>query len=169
MDNYAVSIGLRHQNQIHVGVIYDPTRNQMFHAIRDGGAFCNDRRLNVSRVGLLGEALVATSFPAHVKPKSPDIERFVSVLCQSQALRRLGSAALNLCYVAAGQLDAYWATSVKLWDIAAGWLLVSEADGTVTHFDGSPASLDDPRFVSSSTTQLHNELLAVLNSTESVT
>ena len=94
---------------------------------------------------------------------SPEIERFVAALPHCQALRRLDSAALNLCYVAAGQLDGYWATSVKKWDVAAGMLFVQEAGGTVSDISGAPFCLEEPRFIAASTPELHQELFQVLN------
>ena len=85
-------------------------------------------------------------FSANVPRGSSEVARFVEVLHRCQALRRLGSAALNLCYVGTGRLDAYWASSVKIWDIAAGSLIVQEAGGVMTHLDGSPLNLEDPQF-----------------------
>ncbi|MFC1759464.1 inositol monophosphatase family protein [Planctomycetota bacterium] len=162
LENYCVSIGLRRGNQIVAGVIYDPNKNQVYSTIRGGGAFCNGERLQVSTTKNLSEALVAASFPARVPRDSDELKRFVEVLVRCQALRRLGSAALNMCFVAGGKLDAYWATSVKTWDVAAGLLLVEEAGGIVTNLAGEPLDIAQPRFVAGSTIELHRELGEVL-------
>jgi myo-inositol-1(or 4)-monophosphatase len=162
LDNYCVSIALRHGPQIVLGVIFDPVREQLFSAIRGQGAWMNGRRLVVSRTERMDQALVVTSFAARVPPNSPEVTRFVRVLHRCRALRRLGSAALNLGYLAAGKVDAYWATSVKLWDVAAGLLCVEEAGGVVSSIDGSPLNLDDPQFLATATGVLHQQMLAAL-------
>jgi len=167
LDNYAVSIALCQGPEIVLGVVYDPVRSQMFTARAQGGAYLNGQRLQASGVTRLDAALVAASFAARVPPNSPEVTRFVQVLHQCQAIRRLGSAALNLCYVAAGKLDAYWATSVKSWDIAAGVLLVREAGGVITSIDGTPFDLQRPLLVSAATPTLHAEMLATLRIVDS--
>lgn len=162
LDNYCVSIALRQGADIILGVIYDPNRDQLFHGLRGQGAFVNGERLQVSRTEQLSQALVASSFAARVPPESPEVRRFVQVLHRARAVRRLGSAALNLCYVAAGQLDAYWATSVQLWDVAAGLLLVDESGGTLSDITGEPLDLDAPQFLVAATRPLHDEMLRTL-------
>ncbi|GAG25471.1 unnamed protein product, partial [marine sediment metagenome] len=154
LDNYCVSIALVHQHRSVVGVIYDPVRQDLFTSIRGEGAFRNEKRLETSQVTKLDAALIAASFSARVAKDSAEIKRFVSALGHCQALRRMGSAALNLCYVAAGSLDGYWATSVKKWDVAAGLLMVEEAGGTTTAIDGGPFDLEDPKFITTSTPDL---------------
>ncbi len=163
LDNYSVSVALQRGSQSVVGAVYDPVRDDLFTAISGHGAYRNGKRLETSEIGALNAALVASSFSARVSRDSPEIERFIAALLRCQALRRLGSAALNLCYVASGQLDAYWATSVKKWDVAAGILFVQEAGGVITAIDGGPFDLEDPKFIVASTPQLHAELLEVLN------
>lgn len=163
LDNYCVSIALTHENRTVLGTVYDPVRQDLFTSIEGKGAFRNGRQLKTSCIEELNSALVAASFSARVPKNSPEIKRFVSALGHCQALRRLGSAALNLCYVAAGQLDGYWATSVKKWDVAAGLLFVQEAGGTITAIDGGPFNLEAPKFIAASTPRLHRELLQVLD------
>lgn len=163
LDNYSVSVALQHGPQAVVGAVYDPVREELFTAIAGQGAYRNGERLQTSDIVTLDRALVAASFSARVSRDSPEIKRFIAALLRCQALRRLGSAALNLCYVASSQLDAYWATSVKKWDVAAGILFVQEAGGVITDIDGRPFSLDDPRFIVASTEKLHAELLELLN------
>lgn len=106
--------------------------------------------------------MVAVSFSANVPRGSIEITRFVEVLHACQAVRRLGSAALNLCYVASGRLDAYWATSVQAWDIAAGALIAREAGGIVTNLDGGELDLARAELSASSTPELHDELMQLL-------
>lgn len=166
MDSYCVSIGLRCDNNIVAGVIYDPNCDKLYSAIRGEGAYCNGVRLQTSSVRRLGDALVVASFPAKVRRDSEEIDRFLEVLVRCQALRRLGSAALNMCFVAAGKLDAYWATSVKSWDIAAGLLLIEEAGGIVTSLSGADLDIDKPRLVAGANVELHSELLSVLQSAQ---
>ena len=163
LDNYSVSIALRTGHEISLAVVYDPVLDILYTAQRGHGAVRNGTPIRASKVERLDQSLVAASFSPHVDPESPEIRRFVNVLCRSEAIRRLGSAALYLCYVAAGQLDAYWATSVKMWDIAAGVLLVEEAGGMLTCIDGSEFDIADPRILTSSTAKLHAELLSVLH------
>lgn len=162
LESFCVSVALRDPDGLAIGVIYDPVRNQLFSGQRGAGAFRNGQRLATSGTRTLADALVAASFAARVAPNSPEVHRFVQVLYRAQAVRRLGSAALNLAYVAAGNLDGYWATSVKLWDVAAGWLLVREAGGTLTALDGGPVDHETPRFAATAHPELHQELLAAL-------
>lgn len=162
LENYCVSVALQQADRIVAGAIFDPIRDHCFRATLGGGAFCNERPLRVSGVHSLDQALVAASLPARVERDSDEITRFADVMVRCQAIRRLGSAALNLCYVAAGQLDAYWATSVKKWDVAAGLLIVSEAGGVISNIDGSTLNLDRPRFIAASQTPLQQQLVAVL-------
>lgn len=159
---FSVSVAVSQRGRTVAGVVYDPIADECFSATAGGGAFLNGEAIRVSDCRSLDQALVAASFSAHVERDSPEIRRFVEVMMRCQAIRRFGSAALNLCYVAAGRLDGYWATSVKAWDVAAGCLILAEAGGQVTHIDGRPFSLLDPRFASSATESLHGELVEVL-------
>jgi myo-inositol-1(or 4)-monophosphatase len=162
LPNYAVSVAIEYAGNVVCGVVYDPNADECFAAARGQGATLNGKRVSVSGCQHLEEALVAASFAPNVRRGSPEIARFVEVLVRCQSMRRLGSAALNLCYVGAGRLDSYWATSVKIWDVAAGMLFVQEAGGTVTSMDGSPVSLAHPEMLASATSPLHAELLSVL-------
>ncbi|MCO6454292.1 MAG: inositol monophosphatase [Pirellulaceae bacterium] len=162
LPQYSVSIALVRNDQVQVGLVYDPSLDEVFSAEAGRGAALNGVPIQTSRCQHLAAALVAASFSANVPRGSTEIARFVEVLHSAQALRRMGSAALNLCYLAAGRLDAYWATSVKSWDVAAGWLLVREAGGMVTGVDGGPFDWRQPHFAAASTPALHGELLEVL-------
>jgi myo-inositol-1(or 4)-monophosphatase len=162
LPGFAVSIGLACGNDLLAGVVYDPWLEECFVAIRGGGASLNGRPIRVSGCARLEQAMVAVSFPPDVTKQSPDIPRFERLLIACQSLRRLGSAALNLCYVAAGRMDAYWATSCKPWDVAAGVVLVQEAGGVVTDIDGGPFVLAAPVFAAAANPALHGQFLRQL-------
>jgi myo-inositol-1(or 4)-monophosphatase len=165
LGNYAVSVALQHRGEMVCGVVFDPIANECFTAVRSRGAWLNGERLRTSGCLTLDQAMVAASFSPNVPRGSIEITRFIEVLHASQSIRRLGSAALNLCYVGAGRLDGYWASSVKIWDIAAGMLVLTEAGGVITALDGTPVDLAHPEFAASSTTALQKELLATLRVT----
>ncbi len=159
---YCVSVALRHGDDVVCGTVYDPVSDECFTAVADGGAFLNGSPLRVSECQRLDDALVAASFAPNVPRGSIEVTRFIEVLHRCQAVRRLGSAALNLCYVAAGRLDAYFAANIKSWDVAAGQLILREAGATLTALDGGPFQLDHPQFASAATAPLHGELMAIL-------
>lgn len=159
---YSVSVALEHRGVLQVGVVYDPIADECFSAARGKGAFLNGTKISVSKCHSLSAALAAASFSAGVTRESDEISRFLNVLVECQALRRLGSAALNLAYLASGRLDAYWATSVKIWDVAAGLLLLEEAGGVTSGVDGEPFDLSRPHFAAAATRSLHTELVATL-------
>jgi myo-inositol-1(or 4)-monophosphatase len=159
---YAVSVALSRGRELQVGVIFDPITGQCFSAAAGRGAWLDGGRLRVSRVREIPESLVAVSLPARVKADAPDLQDFVAAVQVCQAVRRSGSAALNLAYVAAGWLDAFWANQIQPWDVAAGVLLVREAGGLVVARDGGEFDLWDPHFVSTSNVELQQALLAVL-------
>jgi len=159
---YSVSVALEHQGQVQAGVVFDPIANECFSAVKGEGAFLNGVKISASGCDSLRTALVAASLSAGVSRDSEEIARFLDVLVECQALRRLGSAALNLAYLAAGRLDAYWATSVKVWDVAAGVLLVQEAGGLVTGVEGEAFDLSRPRFAAAATLMLHKALVSTL-------
>ncbi len=163
LENYCVSVALRRGQKPVLGVVLDPVRDELFWAIEGQGAFLNGRVLRTSAQQRLDQSLMAASFAARVPRNSPEIGRFVEVLHRCQAVRRLGSAALNLCYVAAGRLDGYWATSAKAWDVAAGVLCVEQAGGQVTAIDGGPFCLQYPTLIAAATAPLHAELFAILS------
>jgi myo-inositol-1(or 4)-monophosphatase len=160
--NFAVSVAIARGNDVQAGVIYDPLRDQCFAAGAGKGAWCNGSRLKTSEVTAVAEALVAVSLPANVKRDSADLLDFVEAAQAAQAVRRSGSAALNLAHVASGALDAFWATQIHAWDVAAGVLLIQEAGGMITGRDGKAFDLWNPHFLAASGPQLHREMLGVL-------
>ncbi len=160
---YCVSIALEQNGKLVVGTVYDPVADQCFSAVAGQGATLNDRPLRVSQVAKLGDAVVASSLPPKVTRDSHALAEFVEVALEVQALRRMGSSALNLSYVAAGRYDAYWSQYAKVWDVAAGVLLVQEAGGTVTDSQGGEFRLDPPHFVAAGTSSLLGELRQLLS------
>lgn len=160
---YAVSIGLEHQGALVAGVIYDPTRDELFAAARGNGATLNGRPLKPSRFERLKNAMVIASFPPGVTADSLPIRRFLNVLPHAQTVHRSGSAALNMAYVAAGRLEGFWSTSLKPWDIAAGIVLISEAGGCVTRVDGTPVNIEIPDLLCTNGTGIHQELRVLLS------
>jgi myo-inositol-1(or 4)-monophosphatase len=140
---FCVSIGVEHRGERAVGVVYDPLLDELYRATRGGGAWLGDRRLAVSAQTELGLALVGTGFAYDVhRTSAANAACFARMLKAARGIRRDGSAALDLCYVAAGRLDAYWELKLHAWDVAAGILIVEEAGGKVTGADGGspPAS-----------------------------
>ena len=160
---YCVSIGLEFQGHIIVGAIYDPTRDEMFSAMKGSGAFLNGLRLRCSEVNQLSEAMCIASLPVKTTAASPAIARFLKVITQAQSVQRTGSAALNLCYVTCGRIDAFWSTNLMPWDMAAGILLVEEAGGRVTKTAGTPFVLETPDLLATNGTALHGQLSQLLS------
>ena len=160
---YSVSIALESAGRILAATVYNPADTECYVAGAGQGAYLNGRRLATSDVSRLRDALVAVSFGPAVVTDSAEVARFLQVLPTCQAVRRFGSAALNLCYLAAGRIDAYWATTAKNWDVAAGILMVQEAGGVVSGIDGAPFVLDRPRFAAAATTPLHQRILGRLS------
>jgi myo-inositol-1(or 4)-monophosphatase len=128
--------------EIIAGVIYDPLRDEMFSAERGAGATLNGNPIHVSRTKLLQESLIATGFPSHKRHHSPNAHFYQEFTLRSHGVRRAGSAAIDLAYVACGRLDGYWEFKLNPWDTSAGYLLVEEAGGRITHFDDSRFTLD---------------------------
>jgi len=159
---YAVSVALAKAGKPLVGVIYDPVAEECFVAVAGHGAWCNGEPLQISGATMLAQSLVAISLPPRVQRDSPDLLDFIEVVQVCQGVRRTGSAALNLAYVARGCLDAVWANLINPWDVAAGVLLVREAGGVVTARDGGQFDLWHPPFVAASGPELHDALMRVL-------
>jgi myo-inositol-1(or 4)-monophosphatase len=162
LPGFAVSIALQQGSDIVLGVVFDPLSQEFFVAQKGNGALLNGKPIGTSGCSQIGQALVAVSFSPHVERNSREIRRFVEILLAAQSVRRMGSAALNLCYVAAGRLDAYVATSVSIWDIAAGLLLVTEAAGAVSGLDGKPMSLERPELIATASQPLAADLVRIV-------
>lgn len=161
---FAVSIALKHRKRLEQAVIYDPIRQELFTASRGAGAQLDNRRIRVSKQSALTGALLGTGFP-YTKAQQPHLPAYLNMLnClipQVAGIRRAGSAALDLAYVAAGRLDGFWEIGLKPWDIAAGLLLIQEAGGQVTDFIGSERMLQNGNIVAGNI-ELQTQLLAAI-------
>jgi myo-inositol-1(or 4)-monophosphatase len=159
---YCASLGLEIDGRRAVAAVYDPSRRELFTAERGEGAYMNGRRLSVSSGTALIDALLVTGFPYDVQKQSQDlVGMFGAFLGRARAVRRLGSAALDLCYVAAGRFEGFWEQQLQPWDVAAGALIVEEAGGRVTGMDGSPFDAAAGHLVASNG-RVHHEMLAVI-------
>ena len=162
--HFSISIGLEREGEIIAGVVYDPIKDEMFIAEKGFGAYCNDRRIRVSGRKDMSQVVLATGIPFAVHSKK-DREGFQNALGhlmpQVAGIRRLGSAALDLAYVAAGRFDAYWEYPVETWDVAAGLILVKEAGGYVTDLSGGDKVMDKKSILASNS-KLHGSLLKEL-------
>ena len=162
LPGWCVSIALAEGESLLAGCIFDPVSEDLYLAAAGEGAYCNGVRLKTSANTILRQSLVAISFPATVSRHSPEVECFLEMLPHIQAFRRLGSAALNLCHIAAGQIDANWAASVNSWDVAAGILLIREAGGVVTGLRGEPYRWAERHLTAAANATLHEEFTSIL-------
>lgn len=162
---FCSSLALEIDGQAVVGAVYDPTRRELFTAVRGQGAWLNGEPLRVSQAGALIDSLLVTGFHYGVqKDPAAVIRLFEAFIATARAVRRLGSAALDLCYVAAGRFDGFWETRLQPWDIAAGALIVQEAGGTVTTVDGRPFQ-SRAGSVLASNGHIHEQMLDVIRRT----
>jgi myo-inositol-1(or 4)-monophosphatase len=155
---FSVSLALEHGGEVLVGAVYQPIDQESFTAAAGQGAFLNGRPIRTSSVSTISQALVAVGFPAVVTPDAPDLRLFLAAAESCQAVRRMGSAALNLCYLAAGRFDACWSYSTKLWDVAAGILIAREAGAIVTSPEGGLYAMPQSQYLAAATPKLHKEL-----------
>jgi myo-inositol-1(or 4)-monophosphatase len=158
---FNVTLALERAGEIVCGVIYDPIHQEMFTAEQGGGAYLNNRRMRVARTARLAEALGSTGFPSRKRSHNVNIHFYYQLAMASHGVRRTGSAALDLAYVAAGRLDFFWEFGLKPWDQAAGVLLVREAGGTVADMCGQPISITASEHLLADTGALHDEILAM--------
>jgi myo-inositol-1(or 4)-monophosphatase len=160
--HYAVSLALEHRDRILVGAVFDPSLGECFTAALGQGAFLNGRPIRTSGASEMSEVIAGTGFPAQLEPYSPDLLVFNKALFRCQGVRRTGSASLNLCDVAAGRFGVLWGFSTKIWDIAAGVLLIQEAGGVVTSPEGGKVDLASGRFLASANQVIHRQLLEMV-------
>lgn len=156
--HFAVSVAVEERGRVLAGAIFDPVHGDLYMASRGGGAWLNGRTLRTSQVEDLGGAIAAAGFPPRVQEDSPDLVVFLEALKHCQTVRRTGSTALNLGYLAAGWFDLFWSFSTKIWDIAAGVLLVEESGGVATNPYGGPLELHTGRFLAAANPVLHQKL-----------
>jgi myo-inositol-1(or 4)-monophosphatase len=159
---FCVSIGVEHRGVRSVGVVYDPLLEELYTAVRGKGSFLNGRRLRVSEETELGRSLVATGFAYDVRESTSDnLDHFAAFVKNARAVRRDGSAALDLCYLAAGRFDGFWELQLHPWDVAAGFLIVEEAGGRVSDRAGGPPPRSGRDTVASNG-HIHAAMLALL-------
>ncbi len=164
LDHYALSLGVLYDGEPVTGVVADPNRNDFYHAARGRGAFRNRERLKVSGTSKLVESLVATGFPYDRGRRLPELMTTLSAfLKRVQGIRRYGVAAMDLALVAAGEFDGYFENPLHIWDIAAGVLLVTEAGGIISNYEGKPVNLFHPAVVAC-TPAIHKPMLQVIRS-----
>lgn len=166
---FGVSIGVELDGHPHVGVIFDPNRDEMFTAVAGNGARLNNALIRPSTAGRLSDAFLVASLPRRAAPNDAAVVRFLRAIPVSESVQRTGSAALNLAYVACGRIDAFWSSSLKPWDMAAGVLIVREAGGSVTSLDGGRFELERPEVLASNGTDLHQAVVGLLDTTTSST
>lgn len=162
LPHFAVSIALCNDGEPVAGVVMNPMNNDVYHCFKGGGAFVNGTRIRVGTQNTMNDALAVTGFPYNRRENIEVIvERLKIMLMHVQCVRRLGSAALDLCHIARGIFAVYWETNLKPWDVAAGTLLVNEAGGRVTRFDGTPMALDSYELLATNGI-LHAEAMRLL-------
>jgi len=160
---FGVSIALERDGEIVVGVVYDPIKGEMFSAETGKGSYLNSKKIKVSGIKKLSQSLLATGFSYGVQDTEDDnVENFRRFLKRAMAIRRAGSAALDLCYVACGRFDGYWEMDLHPWDTAAGMLVVNEAGGIVTKCDGSQYTPYNKNILASNN-YIHNKMIEVLS------
>lgn len=157
-----VSIGLSHEDEMLMGAVYNPMMNELFFAEKGKGATLNDQPISVSKKSDFNKACLVTGFPYKwPETKEHPIRVFERFILQGLPVRRLGSAAIDLCWVACGRFDGFWEYNLSPWDIAAGYLIVSEAGGRVTNFDGDPYSVYDRQTLATNGL-IHEEMLQII-------
>jgi myo-inositol-1(or 4)-monophosphatase len=159
---FSISIALRHSNKIQIGIVLDPTRDELFTAVRDKGAFLNGKRIHISNRKNLEESLLATGFPFKQKESLPlYVKCFQDIFKQSSGMRRMGSAAIDLAYVAVGRFEGFWELGLSPWDMASGSLIIEEAGGRVTDFWGNDSYLTNG-YITATNGHIHQNLLQII-------
>jgi myo-inositol-1(or 4)-monophosphatase len=159
---FCVSIGVEFEGSMLLGVIYDPVRQEMFVAEKGRGTTLNNKPIVVSQVKEMSSALLVTGFAYNVRTAvKNNLNHFSKIVKKAQGVRRMGSAALDLCYVAAGRFDGFWELNLRPWDTSAGSLIVTEAGGTMSNFSGTPFSIDHPETLASNG-KIHPAMVTLL-------
>jgi myo-inositol-1(or 4)-monophosphatase len=158
---FCVTIALEHQGEIVLGVTYDPTRDELFAAEKGQGASLNGRKIRVSDAENLGDALIVTGFPYDFAQRKDFAHHLTEFLLRARGVRRDGSAAIDMAYVACGRFDGFWEEGLNPWDVAAGLLLIHEAGGRVSYYDDTPFSIYAPP-ICASNGLIHAQMLDVL-------
>jgi len=159
---FAVSIAFAINNEIKVGIVLNPVSGELFTAVHGQGAALNGKNISVTKEKYISESLLVTGFPYDVKQMlDPAMLRFKQCVAAARGIRRLGSASLDLCFVACGRFDGFWEENLKPWDTAAGWIIAEEAGAMVTDFSGAPYTLDKKEILATNG-QIHNEMKSTL-------
>jgi myo-inositol-1(or 4)-monophosphatase len=157
---FCISMGLERAGEPIAGVVFDPIRGELFTAERGAGAFLNNHRIHVSKAARINESLASTGFPSRKRQHNINIHFYYQLAMASHGVRRTGSAALDLSYVACGRLDFFWEFGLKPWDMAAGALLVQEAGGRISEMTGGPLSVTSSEHILADNGLLHDEILS---------
>jgi len=161
---FSVSIGIEIEGEVVAGVVYDPLLDELFSAKKNCGSFLNGKKILVSDIDDLGKSLLATGFPYDIRESADNnLLYFQKFIMKVQAVRRAGSAALDLCYVACGRLDGFWEMKLSSWDTAAAFLIIKESGGRVTNFTGGKFSIYDKEILATNNL-LHESMLEILSS-----
>jgi myo-inositol-1(or 4)-monophosphatase len=160
---FCVSIALEIKGEVVMGVVQSPMTNEKFWAFKSEGAYLNDKKISVSDTEFLKDSLLVTGFPYAAKENVDHcIDHFVNFVRLGLPIRRLGSAAMDICYLACGRFDGFWEVDLNPWDVAAGYLILLEAGGKVTDFFGEPYSIYNRQILASNGRKIHNEMMEVL-------
>lgn len=158
---FCVTLALEHEGEIVLGVTFDPTRNELFSAEKGQGASLNNKPIRVSETEKLSESLIVTGFPYDIAKREDFARHLTHFLLKSRGVRRDGSAAIDMAYVACGRFDGFWEEGLNPWDVAAGFLLIEEAGGEVSYYDGSKFNIYKPP-ICASNGAIHDEMLEIL-------
>ncbi|MBL8182789.1 MAG: inositol monophosphatase [Blastocatellia bacterium] len=159
---WCVTIALEYNGEVVVGVTYDPTRNELFAAEKGRGATLNGKTIRVSDTDKLGDSLIVTGFPYDIKQRDNFARHLTEMLLSSRGVRRDGSAAIDMAYIACGRFDGFWEEGLNPWDVAAGVLLIEEAGGQVSYYNGSKFSIYSPP-ICASNGLIHSQMLTILS------
>ena len=164
----AISVGVYKDKKPYIGIVYNPILDELYTAVVGEGAYCNDKKIEVSKENVFQRALLSTGFPYTSGTCEEDLNDVMTklkiILPKCQDIRRLGSAALDLCYVAKGTYEGYYEMNLKAWDVSAGLIILQEAGGKVSNIDGNEYVLFENKYIVASNTKIHEELIRNLNS-----
>jgi myo-inositol-1(or 4)-monophosphatase len=164
LPEFAICVSYLRAGEPVLGIIYNPARDELFHAIDGAGAYLNERAIRVSTQSDPMQSLLATGFPYDPGTTNFDVfGAWAKIFYRSRGIRHIGCASMNTAYIAAGRLDAYWETNLHAWDVAAGFVLINEAGGTVTRLEGTPNPLREPCSILATNGHLHGQLLNLLH------